>query len=233
MNDKQKDECKKAYYHTDIEPTLDRLYQVKEIVSNFDKEGANRLMCALSMRHMDLEEIERLAEYIGQVHEKMEKELIRLKKYEPTFNNEFATDHNDYYNSTSEVLRHIRSHLSPLKIILKKFCPRKHPSATECQTFDIPQKSIFEGSILGTETYQLELFDLSTYPSPVQGLFTEMIRFFRAENDCMNVCTSILEEELNIRKDPVKSKYLLDKYRREAYKRMENQIISQYNKKLQ
>ena len=54
MTDNNKEKCRKAYYHTDIGPTLDRLHQVKEIVSNFEKEEAYRLMSALKMKHMDL-----------------------------------------------------------------------------------------------------------------------------------------------------------------------------------
>lgn len=112
MTTDQKEKCRKAYYHSDIEPTLDRLNQIKEIVSKFEKDGANRLTCALEMKHKDLDEIEQLSGFIAQACDKMEKELERLKKFEPSFNNQFATDHNNYYNSVSEVLRHIRSHLS-------------------------------------------------------------------------------------------------------------------------
>lgn len=115
MTDLVKTKCLTAYYNTDIEPTLDRLNQVKDIVINFETEGADRLLCALSMKHMDLEEIERLTEYISQARDKMNKELERLHKYEKDFNRDFATDHNDYYNSVSEILRHMRSHMSPLK----------------------------------------------------------------------------------------------------------------------
>lgn len=147
MKADQKEKCLQAYYHTDIEPTLDRLNQIKDIVSNFEKNGANRLTCALEMKHKDLDEIEKLSEFIAQAREKMEKELERLKKFEPTFNNQFATDHNNYYNSVSEVLRHIRSHLSPLKIILKKFCPRKHPTVQECETYKILPKSVIDASL--------------------------------------------------------------------------------------
>ena len=39
-------------------------------------------MSALKMKHMDLDEIDRLAEYISQAREKMDKELVRLHKYE-------------------------------------------------------------------------------------------------------------------------------------------------------
>ena len=61
MTTDQKEKCRKAYYHSDIEPTLDRLNQIKEIVSNFEKDGANRLTCALGMKHKDLDEIEQLS----------------------------------------------------------------------------------------------------------------------------------------------------------------------------
>lgn len=225
MTETIKNKCLTAYYKTDIEPTLDRLNQVKDIVINFETEGTDRLMCALSMKHMDLEEIERLTEYISQARDKMNKELTRLHKYENDFNLDFATDHNDYYNSVSEILRHMRSHISPLKTIFKKFCPRNHPTVTQCANFDIKQKSVFEESILGKGVYNGSLFDISTYPSAVQGLFNELNLFFKAEEECMNLCTSILEEEKAIRKDPVKSKYLLDIYRRKAYKRMKSLIM--------
>lgn len=33
----QKEKCLQAYYRTDIEPTLDRLNQIKDIVSNFER----------------------------------------------------------------------------------------------------------------------------------------------------------------------------------------------------
>lgn len=40
-----------------------------------------------------------------------------------------------------------------------------------------------------------------------------MIKFFKAEKECMDICAEILQEELAIRKDPIKSKCILDKYR--------------------
>lgn len=41
MTEQIKKKCLTAYYKTDIEPTLDRLNQVKDIVINFETEGAN------------------------------------------------------------------------------------------------------------------------------------------------------------------------------------------------
>lgn len=220
-----KEQCLKAYYYRDIEPSLIRLNEIKAIVKNFETQGASRLTCALNMKHLDLEEIETLGSYIAEAREKMEKELEYLRKFEKTFNGDFSTDHNDYYNSASEVLRHARSHMSPLKAIFAKFCTRKHPSASKCAAYGIESKSVFESSALGTDSYQLDLFDLSTYPLEAQGLFTEMIKFFQAEEEGLNICTNILEEEKEIANDPIKSLYVLDVYRRKAYKRLKNQFF--------
>lgn len=220
-----KEEVKQSYYYTDIEPTLDRLNTILDIAKNFEKEGASRLMCALSMKHMDIPEIERLGVYIAQAREKMEKELGRVRKYEKDFNAEFATDHNGYYNSVEEILKHIRSHMSPLKTILRKFCYRKQPSKSDMDFYHIPRQSVFDKSILSSGAFQPDLFDISEYPVEVQGLFSEMQKFFKAEVECMDICTGILEEELRIMKDPVQSKYLLDKYRRKAFEKLKNQIM--------
>lgn len=225
MENLTKEKCRRAYYHTDIEPTLDRLNQVKDIVSNFEAEGASRLQNALLMKHMDIDDIERFAEYVTQARDKMERELARLRKYEKDFNQDFATDHNDYYNSVSVLLGKMRSHMSPLKMILKKFCPLKHPTAAQCEALNIPAKSVYESSMLSKGIYELNLFDLSTFPIAAQGLFTELLLFFKAEEECMNLCTDILEEEREIRKNPSRSWASLDKYRRKAYERMGNQIM--------
>ena len=115
-----KEELTRAYYYTDIEPTLDNLHEIIRICETFSNEGGDRLMCAMSMRKWDIDEIERLTVYIVQSRQKMETELTRLRKYKEDFNDMFATDHNNYYNSVADLLSHIRSHTSPLKNILKK-----------------------------------------------------------------------------------------------------------------
>ena len=100
--DNKKEEIRQAYYYTDIEPTLENLHEIIKICEIFIKEGGDRLMCAMDMRKWDLDEIERLAVYIVQSRQKMETELNRLRKYQYDFNDMFATDHNDYYNSHIE-----------------------------------------------------------------------------------------------------------------------------------
>ena len=225
--DNKTEEIRQAYYYTDIEPTLENLHEIIRICEIFIKEGGDRLMCAMDMRKWDLDEIERLAVYIVQSRQKMETELNRLRKYQYDFNDMFATDHNDYYNSVAIMLKHIRSHTSPLKTLLKKTCNHKHPNQKVCQRHHIKPKSVRKESVLASDTYQKPIFSIDdpTTPAQVSGLFRELKKFFADEKECMEICVKVLNEEAEIRKDPVKSKYVLDKYRRKAFEKLRGQIM--------
>ena len=222
-----KNEIRQSYYYTDIEPTLDNLHEIISICETFMKEGGDRLMCAMGMRKWDLDEIERLAEYIVQSRQKMETELNRLRKYKDDFNDMFATDHNSYYNSVAELLSHVRSHTSPLKNLLKKTCSRRHPDNRVCRRHNIKPKSVRKESVLASGSYQKPVFSIDdpTTPAQVSGLFRELKQFFADEKECMEICLEVLDEEAEIRKDPVKSKYVLDKYRRKAFDKLKGQIM--------
>lgn len=222
-----KDEIKLSYYYTDIEPTLDNLHEIIKICETFMKEGGDRLMCAMGMRKWDIDEIERLAVYIVQSRQKMETELNRLRKYKEDFNDMFATDHNNYYNSVADLLSHIRSHTSPLKNLLKKTCSRRHPNKKDCKHYNIKPKSVRKESVLASGSYQKPVFNIDdpTTPAQVSGLFHELKKFFADEKECMEICVEVLNEEAEIRKDPVKSKYVLDKYRRKAFEKLRGQIM--------
>lgn len=226
MNNK-KEEIRQAYYYTDIEPTLENLQEIIRICEVFMNEGGDRLMCAMDMRKWDLDEIERLTEYIVLSRQKMETELIRLRKYQNSFNDMFATDHNDYYNSVAIMLRRIRSHTSPLNNLLKKTCSHKHPNNKTCKHYHIKPKSVRKESVLASGTYQKPIFSIDDPTTPVQvtGLFRELNKFFADEKECMEICVKVLNEEAEIRRDPVKSKYVLDKYRRKAFEKLRGQIM--------
>jgi len=225
--DKLKDELTQAYYYTDIEPTLDNLNEIIRICETFMKEGGDRLMCAMNMRKWDLDEIERLSSYIVQSRQKMETELIRLKKLKEEFNDMFATDHNKYYNSAAKLLAHIKSHTSPLNTLLKRTCNHRHPNKRQCKNQNISPKSVRKASVLASDTYQKQIFNIDDPTTPVQVkvFFNELQKFFKDEKECMEICVEILKEEEEIRKDPIRSKYALDKYRRKAFEKLRGQIM--------
>ena len=219
-----KQEIKNSYYYTDIEPQLEVLQQIIKICDDFEKDGGDKLAYALEMRRWNLEQISHLSDYIMQARHKMEEELKRLKRLGDTFNHEFATDHNGCVESAAELLRRIRSHTSPLKNILKRFCTPKHPNRKQCQRYNIKSKSVMDESALARNDYQRTLFQ-EYYPQEVKELLNELNLFFAAEKQCMKICTAILKEEAEIRKSPERSKCILDMYRKKAYEKLKNQIM--------
>ena len=148
-----------------------------------------------------------------------------MKQFEKTFNQEFATDHNGYYNAVAELLRKMRSHMSVLKMVLNKTCPRNHPNKNICRKYNIASKSIYDESMLAITDYQEDAFGLSSYPDEVNGLHTELLKLFNAEKECFAICHSIIMEEEAIKKDPKRAKYLLDKYRMKTYQHFKNIVM--------
>lgn len=208
---------RRSYYSKKIAPTLDNLNLIDTVLSQFHIDGEGRLIAALSSRNMDLGEVDRMSIYINEALCKMEREVKCLEKFAKTFNQEFATNHNNHFDTVSRILQKIRSHMAPLKEIMQRFCPRKHPTSQQCAIYDIKSKSVFESSLLGTAPYSPDLFDISSFPPEVKGLFDEMLRFFNAEAKCMQICQEVLQEEKNIREDPQASQGLLDKLRGQIY----------------
>lgn len=213
-----------SYYYTDIEPQLEVLQQIIQICEDFEKDGGDKLYYALSLRHWDLEKIESLSLYIMQAQHRMKEGLKRIKILSRTFNEDFATNHNQYFNSADELLHKIRSHTSPLKTILKKFCPPNHPNQKQCKFNNIKPKSVRNESALARGDYQRDLFP-EHYPRPVKELLSYLQLFFAAEKECMKICAGILKEEDEIRKDPVRSKYILDKYRQKTFDKLKDQVL--------
>lgn len=216
---------KEKYYYKDFDPTLENLKKVMDIIENYEKYGAQQLMYALQMNHINIEEIDRLSQYIVEARQRLEQELKRVKKYEKTHNQEFATDHNGYYNAVADMLSKIRSHMSALKTILHKTCPRNHPNKNIRKKYNIPSKSIFDKSMLAITEYQEDAFGLPSYPDEVNGLHTELLKFFEAQNECFTICDNIIKEEEAIRKDPLRAKYILDIYRRKAYPKLKSTVM--------
>ena len=105
-----------------------------------------------------------------------------------------------------------------------RFCPRKPHTAQQCAIYNINSKPVFDSSLLGNAAYEPDIFDMSTFPPEVGGLFTLMQDFFRAESECMNICLDIVKEEEDIRKDSVRSQGALDKLRHDIYEWFDDMI---------
>lgn len=209
----EKETIQAQYIYSDVEPTLQSLNDIIDICEKFKKEGGHRLLYALSMRHWTLAQVERCSGYLADCRRKMGAELARLRKFQETFNSSFATDHNDYFNSVDILLRQIRSHTSPLKTLFGRTTERYHkPTAAQMEAYQIAPRPVREASVLGNAECPRSLFGIDdpSIPAQVRGLFHELEQFFAAEQECMERCLKVLNEEESIRQDPVLCHCLLD-----------------------
>ena len=223
-----KEEIKLSYYHSEIDPTKQRLNDIIEICKTFQEEGIDRLIYALGINFMDSDAVERLTNYISVACCKMEQELRRVKSL--SFNlvhaYEFATDCNEYFNVVAEALRKIRSHMSPLKKVLERTSPNNHPDKNECKRFGIESKSVIDESVLnGNVCYQKDLFGLDSFPSEVRGLYNELLKFFQMEEECMQLCLKNIKIESDIRKNPKITNAIWKNYYQKTLKKFESAII--------
>lgn len=224
MQSSAQESIRKVYYTNELEPTERTLEEILKITTEFQKNGAQRLLCALSFRKRDEEEIQRWTKYLREAGEKMEKEYRRAKSYKEFYNSEYATDVNGYFDSVGASFSKIRSHMSPLKSVLRKGCPHNHPSEKECLLHGIASKSVLESSVLGTATFQLSLFPIEEQPEVVQELYYQLESFFQAEEQCIDLCQEMIEEEKRLIANPELCEYLLNKYGTSAWRRLRNQI---------
>ena len=223
-----KEEIKSKYYYNNIEPTKQRLNDILGICITFQEEGQDRLIYAFGINLMSAGDVERLTNFISEACCKMEQELRRAQRLSDKMVHayEFATDCNDYFNVVAEVLKNIRSHMSPLKKLLERTSPNNHPNKNECKQFGIESKSVVNESVLnGNVCYQKDLFGLDSFPPEVRGLYNELLKFFKMEEECMQLCLANIELESQIRKDPKITNAIWKKYFQKALEKLSSAIM--------
>lgn len=219
-----KNEIQNRYYTTDIDASVDGLINLQNIATNFANRGEDILPIALTECGLDIDEVIKQTKYVSNARNKIEEELLKMQRLRKTFNKTYATGHNNYFSSAAHLIDKIRKHTATYKSVLKTFCSKKHPMLKECRKHHITVKSVWDESLLRGDLYARPLFGLDSYPYEVQTLYNELVKFFLCQSQCMQICIEILNEEAEIKKDPEKCKYLLDKYTRKALKKMKTTI---------
>lgn len=216
------------YYHSDIEPTKQRLNDILGICIKFQEEGQDRLIYTLGINLMSPNDVVRLTNFISEACCKMEQELRMAKSLGANMVHafEFATDCNDYFNVVAEVLKNIRSHISPLKKLLERTSPNNHPNKNKCKRFGIESKSVVDESVLnGNVCYQKDLFGLGSFPPEVRELYNELIKFFDMEEECMQLCLDNIKLESQIKGDPEMTNAIWNNYFQKTIKKISSSIM--------
>lgn len=206
-------------YTTTIYDPKEGLERINEDIKKFDEK---RFLVALNYKNWNETEIELMSKEISEYLIKLEKEHIRLIEFAKNFNKEFVTDNNRCFSTALKLLRKLRSGVSEVKRIYKKFCPRPPRCRFYYKATTDKKRSAFDYSYLSINSYQLTLFPLDSeiYPLCVRGLYHEIGKFFHQLSLSLGLCLKVLADEEEIRKDSDYCNYLFEKLKKEVMKEM-------------
>ena len=193
--------------------------RINEDIKKFDDK---RFLAALNYRSWDDTEIELMSREVSEYRIKLEKEHIRLIDFAKNFNKEFVTDNNRCFSTALKLLRKLRSGVSEVKRIYRKFCPRPPRHRIYYRATTNKKRSAFDYSYLSIDSYQLTLFPLDSeiYSPCVRGLYDEIGKFFHQLSLSLGLCLKVLADEEEIRKDSDHCNYLFEKFKKKIMKEM-------------
>lgn len=215
------------YYSSVIDPTIDGLNEIVGICQNFKTDGEDRIMFAMKMRNWNIDDIERLEQYIMTACLRMQHSLTRVDTFGKEFNQQYATDENTYFDTVFQLMQRIKSFISPLRMLLKRTCNHHHPDKRTCAFYEIPTKSAVQESVLGGGTYHKAMFGMDdpSMPVEVRTFFTQLTTFFLLLGRCMRSCKKVLDDEKRVRNDPDLSLYVLKLYRKQCLKKLKSLLF--------
>ena len=195
---------------------------LEKLSDNIEKFNIERFTAAMNYKSWNDTEIEIMAREVNEYRIKLEKEHLRLIEYAKTFNQEFATDNNQCFNTALKLLRKLRCGISEVKRIYKKFCPRPPRHRFYYTATATRKPSAFEYSYLAIDSFQLSLFPLDSeiYSASVRGLYNELGKFFHQLSLSLALCMKVMEDEEKIRKDNDYCNYLFEKFKKEVMSQM-------------
>ena len=178
-----------------IEKTEDSLLMLDE---SLPQASVDRFVYGLQQRKWSDWDIVQFTCTIRQSHSFAMMENVRLKQWGRTFNEEYATDHNQYFSTAERSMNRIHSTLSGIRKAVTKLCytSRKQlPADTDTPT-------VFERSPLLRGGYSPDLFGLEVYNPNVSTLYKELVDYLRIAEENVALCIEVIDRENYIRQHP-------------------------------
>lgn len=156
----------------------------------------------------------------------LQEQHAQLLDFSLTFNSQFVTRNNHYFNSAHQLLRKIHTGVTQMKNIYKRFTPNSNAAVPASLQANYTPPSIYERSSLGIAPYTRPMFGLDVYSPEVQRLCMDMERFFEVLRESLLVCLEVIRQEQYIRRDPNQCKELYHDFKDENYLRIRKHINS-------
>ena len=181
---------------------MEQMNLIYEFICHFD---VNNLLYAINGKHLDEDEIVSLTNDIREYQVKLSRQKQYLFKFCKSFPKEFASEDNKLVDASVKVSWRMRSGTACVKKIFKKFCKVSHKKLPA----GVPDHQAHEVSLISTQNYMLQLFDLSSYPQCVKDLFLVMYEFYVDLNECIEESLRTVKEVERTKKDAPKCLDLL------------------------
>ena len=185
-------------YQANIE-SLENLQYVANVVDGFNQD---RFLAALmGKKFISKAELKQMRFDLAEINIKLERQYENLAEFGSTFNDKFVTNNNNYFSSAYTLLRKVRSGMSRLKTIYRRFAPQNeadmHKVNPEVTTLDL-----FDRSAMANAEYTLPLLSMEHFTPEVGELYDTMKKFMDLMSTSLSLCQDILEEEERIKQNP-------------------------------
>lgn len=210
-------------YQTQFD-SFEGLETVVQAIEGFSQE---RFLASLHLRSKrTLTDIAAIDTKVLAAIANLQEQHAQLVDFSQTFNNQFVTRNNHYFNSAHQLLRKIHSGVTQMKHIYKQFTPNSNAAVPASVQPNYTPPSIYERSALGIAPYTRPIFGLDVYSPEIQRLCTDMERFFEVLRDSLLVCLEVMRQEEYIRRNARHCKELYHDFKDENYLRIKKHIHS-------
>ena len=205
-----------------LEPESSFFGNALRFFETYSQSLDHKVFYILAQRNADKRYVNRKRSQMMHINSELEQGLLNLETFKDDFNNEWATDYNDFFTTSAMLLNEMRKYMNIWMDILYIFRPKNLPTKHDIEVYDIKPRDAREISPLADGEYMPYLFDKTTLIQEVQNLFDDIHRCYDLYIKCFNICQEILKEEEEIKKSPQRAGLLYGKYMSEAYKRFKN-----------
>ena len=183
-----------------------------KIIEAAGKFNMDRFIYAIGYKNWNEEKIERLGDEVSIYRRKLDIEYKNLVKFAECFNKQFATPNNKCFETALHLLKKLRSGISETKKLFLKFCPRARYEKLN-QAFAQHKVSAYEYAYISTDSYQLPLLTIESFPPQVMALYREMEKFFITLVKCLQLCLRVIKDERIIKADNEYCAILLEQFK--------------------
>lgn len=175
---------------------------LNQVIIATEQFCSDRLFCALAQkRRFQIENVLTMDAKIMAATAMLKLEYAKLVDFSDDFNDQFVTEHNDYFTTAELLLKRLKTSVSVLNSVYKSLAPNNTANLHN-RVEEQNKPYVYGRSAIGSAPYTGILFP-DYFTKEVVDLAKHMKEFFDLINDAFKRCIEVIEEENEIKKDPM------------------------------